>query len=396
MVVKQLDAQPVADHRGLTDGDIGKRPRVDQHRLMLHRIAQGGVDGIAHPRRHGARYLQILRGDGTALLVVGQHDIPDAAAQIGQIPRHGQDGHQFGADGDVGAGVHGVAVHFPVAADVHFPQRLTAEVQHEAPLYPRRVDVQTAQSPLGQLCIVVVALVLHPGIQRRHGQIVGVHDVVDVPGKAERKLGHGDEQGVAAPGGGALYVHGRPAGGLTQTAAHVFPQPSQSLDQPQRRGGFSLTQRRGGDGGDLDIFAVRTALQPLHDADKVQLRRFAVGDQLLRQQTQPLAESLHRRKLSLRCRADLPILVNGGIQHDPPFTVRIAAVCKSYLHAASSPAHSVLYYTQHAAAPSITHRPRYRIFLLRGRRTFTAVAWCTAFARLQTRFSACKRRGKRI
>ena len=240
MVVKQLDAQPVADHRRLTDGNIGKRPCVDQHRLMLHRIAQGGVNGIAHPRRHGARYLQILRGDGTALFIVGQHNIPDAAAQIGQIPRHGQDGHQLGADGDVGAGVHGVAVHFPVAADVHFPQRLTAEVQHEAPLYPRRVDVQAAQATLGQLGVVIVALVLHPGVQRRHGQIVGVHDVVDIAGKPQRELGHGDEQGVAAAGSSALDVHGRPAGGLAQAAAHVFPQPSQSLDETQGRGGLAL------------------------------------------------------------------------------------------------------------------------------------------------------------
>ena len=100
-------------------------------------------------------------------------------------------------------------------------------------------------------------------------------------------------------------------------------------------------------------------MQPLHDADKVQLRRFAVGDQLLRQQAQLLAEKFHRRQLSLRRRADLPVLVNGGIQHDPPFTVRIAAVCKSYLHTASSPAHSALYYTQHAAAPSITVRSRH-------------------------------------
>ena len=338
--------RPVADHRRLADGNISEWPRVDQHRLMLHRVAQGGVDGIAHPRRHGARYLQILRGDGTALFVVGQHDIPDAAAQIGQIPRHGQDGHQFGADGDVGAGVHGVAVHFPVAADVHFPQRLTAEVQHEAPLHPRRVDVQTAQATLGQLGVVVVALVLHPGVQRRHRQIVGVHNVVDVAGKAQRELGHGDQQGVAAAGSGTLDVHGGAAGGLAQTAAHIFAQTAQALYEAQGRGGLALAQRRGGDGGDLDIPAVRPVPQALHDAQEIQLGRFAVGDQLIRQQPQLLTEKFHRRQRPFRCCADLPVPVNSRVQHDPAFAVRIAAVCKSYLHAASSLTHSVQYYTQ--------------------------------------------------
>jgi len=45
--------------------------------------------------------------------------------------------------------------------------------------------VQTAQAALGQLGIVVVPLVLHTGVQCRHGQIVGVHDIVDVAGQAQ-------------------------------------------------------------------------------------------------------------------------------------------------------------------------------------------------------------------
>ena len=343
MVVEQLHAQPVADHRRLADGDVGEGPRVYQHRLVLHGVAQRGIDGIAHPRRHGPRHLQLLGGHGAALSVVGQHDIADAAAQIRQVAGHGQNGHQLGADGDIGAGVHGVAVQPPVAADMHFPQRLTAEVQHEAPLHPRRVDIQTAQAALGQLGVVVVALVLHPGVQRRHGQIVGVHDVVDVAGQAQRELGHGDEQGVAAAGSGALDIHGGAAGGLTQAAAYIFAQPSQTLNKPQRRGGFALAQRRGGDGRDLDVLAVGAVLQALHDAQEVQLGRFAVGDQLLRQQAQPAAELVHRRQRLFRRRADLPVRVDGGIQHDPARAVRIAAVCESYLHAASSLRRAALY-----------------------------------------------------
>ena len=120
MVIKQLQPQAVADDRGLADGDIGKRPRVDQHRLMLHRVAQRGVDGVPHPGGHGPGHLQVLGGNGSSLLVIGQHDAADAPTQVLQIPGHGEDSHQLRADRDVGAGVHGIAVHLPLAkADTH-------------------------------------------------------------------------------------------------------------------------------------------------------------------------------------------------------------------------------------------------------------------------------------
>ena len=308
-----------------------------QHRLVLHRIAQRGIDGVPHPCGHGARHLQILGGHRSPLLIVGQHDPPDALPQILQIPRHGQNGHQLRADGDVGAGVHGIAVHLPLTqADAHFPQRLTAKIQHEAPLHPRRVDIQPPQPASGQRLVVIVALMLHPGVQRGHGQIVCVHDVVDVPRQSQRELGHGDQQRVAAAGGGALHVHGGAAGGLPQAAAYVGAQPSQALDQSQRRGGFPLAQRRGRDGCHLDIFPIRPVLQPLHNAQEVQLGRLAVGQQLAGQQSQLFPEVLHTGQGTLRRRADLPVLIDGGVEHRPACAVRISAVFKCKCHAAPS------------------------------------------------------------
>ena len=219
---------------------------------------------------------------------------------------------------------------------MHFPQSLTAEVQHEAPLHPRRVDVQTAQSPLRQLRVVVVALVLHTGVQGGHRQIVGVHNVVDVAGKPEGELGHGDEQGVAAAGGGALYVHSGAAGGLAQAAAHVLAQTPQTLDQPQGSGGLTLPQGGGGDGGDLDVLAVGLLAQTLHDTQEIQLGRSAVGQQLGGQQSQTFTEPLCVGKLTLRRRADLPVLVDGGVQCHPAGGVGVAAVLEVKCHAAPS------------------------------------------------------------
>ena len=127
-----------------------------------------------------------------------------------------------------------------------------------------------------------------------------------------------------------------PAGGLAQTAAHVLPQPAQALDQTQRRGGLSLAQRRGRDGRHLNILAVRPILQPPHDTQKIQLRRLAVGQQLLRLQPQPFPERLHVRQRLLRRRADLPILIHRGIEHPSARLVHTAAVYKLHLHHTTS------------------------------------------------------------
>ena len=142
-------------------------------------------------------------------------------------------------------------------------------------------------------------------------------------------------KGTAA-GGGALHVHGGAAGGLPQAAAYVGAQPSQTLDQSQRRGGFPLAQRRGRDGCHLDIFPIRPVLQPLHNAQEVQLGRLAVGQQLAGQQSQLFPEVLHTGQGTLRRRADLPVLIDGGVEHRPACAVRISAVFKCKCHAAPS------------------------------------------------------------
>ena len=53
------------------------------------------------------------------------------------------------------------------------------------------------------------ALVLHTRVQRHHGQVMCVHDIVDIAGETQGELGHGHEQGVAAAGRSTLDVHGR-------------------------------------------------------------------------------------------------------------------------------------------------------------------------------------------
>ena len=332
VVVEELQSQPVADDGGLPDGDVGEGAGVDEHRLVLHGVADGGVDGVAHPGGHGAGHLQILGGDRLAAAAVGHDDLADALPQVLQIPGHGEDGHQLGAHGDAELGLHEVAVLGAADADDDVAQALGAEVQHPAHLHPLGVDVQALEAPLGQLLVVVVAFVLHAGVEGHHGQVVGVHDVVDVAGEAQGELCHGHQQGVAAAGGGAFDVHGGAAGGLAQAAAHVLAQLAQAFDQAQRGGGLTFAKGSGGDGGDFDELAVRLVLQAVHDLDEIQLGSLAVGDDLLRQQAQLLPEVFHGGQGLLRLLGDLPVLVDGGVQGHSAVFVHILAVLEFDSH----------------------------------------------------------------
>ena len=332
MIVKQLQGQTVGDDGGLADGDVGKGAGVDQHRLMLHGVAHGGVDGVAHPCGHGAGNFQILGGDGVALAVIGHHDLADTLPQILQVAGHRQDRHQLGAHGDAELGLHHEAVQTAADADDDIAQALGAEVHDPAHLHALGVNVQTLQALLGQPLVAVIALMLHTGVQGHHRQVVGVHNVVDVAGQTQGELGHGHQQGVAAAGSGTLHVHGGAAGGLTQRAANVEAQLAETFDQAQRNRGFTLAEGRGGNGGNLDKLAVGLILQAVHDLDEVHLRGLAIGDDLIGKQAQLLAEILHGRKGLFGFRGDLPVFVNGGIQRHAAGLVYILAVFEFDCH----------------------------------------------------------------
>ena len=305
---------------------------MDQNRLVLHGVAHGGVDGVAHPCGHGAGNLQVLAGNGFAAAGVGHHDLADTLAQILQVASHGQNSHQLTAHGDAELGFHHKAVQTAADADDDVAQTLRAEVHDPTHLNALGVDVQTLQALLGQPLIIVVALMLHAGVQRHHSQIVGVHDVVDIAGQAQREFGHGHQQGVAAAGCGTLHVHGGAAGGLTQGAAHVQTQLAQTFDQAQRNCGLTLAERRGGNGGDLNELAVGFVLQALHHLDEVDLGGLAIGDHLLGQQAKLLAEILHGGQRLFCFFGDLPILIDRRIQRHAAIGVHILAVFEFDCH----------------------------------------------------------------
>jgi hypothetical protein len=67
---------------------------------LLRGLHQGGLQGVFEQHRHGARHFQLLGGDGLVALVAGQLDAADALAQVFQIARQRQNGHQLGGGDD--------------------------------------------------------------------------------------------------------------------------------------------------------------------------------------------------------------------------------------------------------------------------------------------------------
>ena len=353
MVIEQLQSQTVRNNGGLTDGDIGKRTGMDQNGLMLDRVAHGGVDGVAHPCGHGAGNFEVLAGDGVAALGVGNNDLADTLTQILQIAGDSEDRHQLGANGNAELGLHQVAVQ--TAADAHddIAKTLCAEVQDPAHLHTLGVDIQTLQTLAGQPLVVVVALVLHTRVQSDHRQVVRVHDIVDIAGQTQGELGHRHQKRVAAAGSSALDVHRRTAGGLTQSAANVQTQLAETFDQTQRDGGLALAERGRGDCGDFNELAVGLILQAVHDLDKVNLRGLAVGNDFFRQQTELLAEVIHRRQRLLRFFSDLPVLVYRRVERNAAgLRVNVLAIFKFDCHG---------YFL--LVLPGLSLRPRERIAL---------------------------------
>ena len=319
VVIKQLQTQTVSDDGGLSDGDIRKWARVDEAWLMLDRIAERRVDGVAHPCGHGACNLQILGSDRVSLLVIGKNDLPDPLAKILQIRRDSQDRHQLGGHCDIRARPHTVAHHLAFAkADLHITKSLAAEVHDEVPLHSLRIDVQTFDSDLRKALIIVVALMLHSRVQRHHAEIVRVGDVVDISRKAKRELRHRDQERIAAAGSRSLDIHRRTAGGLAQASARIFAKLAEAFDQAQRGGRLALSQWSRRDGSHLDILAVRLVLQAVHDLDEIQLRSSSVGDDLIFQKSHFLPELLHGRKCLLRLFCDLPVFVLSRVKHVCP------------------------------------------------------------------------------
>ena len=265
--VAKLQTHPVGNNRTLSQSDVAEGASMHQHGLALDGLDKVGLDGLHQPCGHGAVHFKVGGGHGPAVAVKGKHHAAHALPQIGQIARHGKNGHDFGSNGNVKVRAHHEAIVAPAVAfhaDNHVAQGLGAKIHHPAGADARGVNVQTAHArePL-KGGVVIVALVLHAGCEGRHGKIVGRAHGMDIARKVERIRRERDALRKTAASGGTLHAHGGAARRLADSGGRPQTAPRKPLHQTDGGGGLAFAKGRGRDGRNVNVFAVGAVLKPL-------------------------------------------------------------------------------------------------------------------------------------
>jgi hypothetical protein len=235
-VIGQLQGDAVGDDRAVALGDVRERPGVHESRGVLQGLHEVGLDRIAHQHGHGPGGLEVLGGDGIAVLVLGHYDPRETLAQVGQVLAERQDGHDLAGHADVEAGLADAAALTAQAADYVINTPLVVQVDDPAPADGLGIDLQ-------------LVAVLYVGVDHGCEQVVGDAHRVDVAGQVEVEVLHGNDLAVAAAGRAALDAEDRPQGGLADAGEDVLADVPQALRQADGGDRLALAQRGGVDGG---------------------------------------------------------------------------------------------------------------------------------------------------
>ena len=155
---------------------------------------------------------------------------------------------------------------------------------------------------------------LQTGSQGNHGQVVGVHDGIDITGETQGEGSQGDTLGQTAAGGRTLDVHGRSTGRLTNGGANVLTDFTQALNQTHGGGGFTFAQGSGGDGGYVDVFTIGFVFQTFQNLAKIDFCNvMTLGKQLFLSQAEFFTNFIdgEHRLFSVFC--NLPVSMFGRI-----------------------------------------------------------------------------------
>ncbi len=212
-------------------GDVGERAAVDQRRVVLQRLHEVRLDGVAQQYGHRAVGLQIGGRDGLSLAGVGYDDPPQPLLQFPQRLGETEDGHHLGGHGDIVAGLAWHGVVRAAQPDDYVPQRPVVHVDHPLPDDPPRIDAQ------GVAVLDVV-------IQHRGQEVVGHLDGVEVAGELEIDVLHRRHLGVTAAGGAPLHAEAWAQRRLTEADARPLADPVQGVAQPDAGSGFAFAGGR--------------------------------------------------------------------------------------------------------------------------------------------------------
>ena len=177
-------------------GNIGKRTAVNDRRRTFQRLHQIGLERFFQQHGHGALGFQIPRLDFPFVISLCNGNISKAFFQILQTGRQTEHRHHFRSHRDAEMVFPDNTVRLSAHTDHHMTQRAVIHIQTALEGNGARVDPETV--PLLQVIV-----------DQRTKQIVRTGDRMEIAGKMQVDLFHGDDLGIAAARRAAFHTEDR-------------------------------------------------------------------------------------------------------------------------------------------------------------------------------------------
>ena len=200
---------------------------------------QVGLERVLKQRGHGTLGLKVAGTDGLAGKAIADDNLAQALLEVVNARRQAQDCHDLGGDGDIEAVLARHALGLTANAVDDMTQLAVVHIDDALPS-----DALNVNAELIALLDVVI----------KHGgqQVVGGTDSMEVAGKVQVDVLHGDDLGPAAAGSTALNAKDGAERRLAQGHGTLDAATTQAIGQTDGCGGLALARRRWVDSGHED------------------------------------------------------------------------------------------------------------------------------------------------
>ena len=227
-------------HDGVTAvGNIGEGTAVDKRRRALECLNQVGFERVLEQGRHGTLSLKVTGADGLAGIAVADNNLAQALLEVIDARGQAQDCHDLGGNSDVEAVLARHSLGLAANAVDDMTQLTVVHVDNALPGDALNVDAEL---------VALLNMVVEHGCQ----QVVSGTDGMEVTGKVQVDILHGDNLGPTATGGTALHAKHGAERRLAQGHGALDAATAQTVGQADGRGGLALACGRGIDSGHED------------------------------------------------------------------------------------------------------------------------------------------------
>lgn len=302
----KLESKSVGNDGGSTNGYVSEWSGVDKDWSSLQGLHHVWLDGILHECSQGTTGTNVVASDW----LTGTGSTNDHASKtlthISKILRKSKNSHDLRGDGDIKAGLTGLALLSWSSADGDTSEMSVVDIKNTSPGDSRWVDVETSEAgdllwgevvwvslgdaklleaavpdwleltlallgwdeTLVEWSILLGVLVEHAGLDGSSQQVVGGSDGVDITSQVKVELIHRNDLGVATTGGSTLDAKSGSLGWLTNVGeSNTAEVGTKSLNNTHGGGRLTLSEWSWGNTGDDDVATVLTVLETLEEGE---------------------------------------------------------------------------------------------------------------------------------